>query len=210
MAGTTPVSIWIDEANVIFRRGLASCLAAAGVTVAGESSLLEPVPDLRGVDVLLLDLDFERVGWRQALELARQGPTRLVGLVRAGSEQRLFDAVAAGLAGFLVRSDLTPERLVACVRSVTNGHDSHPSDLLARLLDELASGSRRGGSATRLAPRELDVLRLLADGDDTRAIADRLSYSERTIKNIVHDVMLKLNCRTRAHAVAMATRQGFI
>ena len=58
--------------------------------------------------------------------------------------------------------------------------------------------------------RERDVLRLLADGHDTREIATDLCYSERTVKNVVHDVLMKLNCRTRAHAVALATREGVI
>ena len=59
-----------------------------------------------------------------------------------------------------------------------------------------------------LARRELNVLRLLADGSCTREIAGELCYSERTVKNIVHDTLTKLNCRTRAHAVAVVARQG--
>ena len=51
---------------------------------------------------------------------------------------------------------------------------------------------------------------MLADGESTRGIAQRLSYSERTVKNIVHDLLAKLNCKTRAHAVALAARQGVI
>ena len=59
-----------------------------------------------------------------------------------------------------------------------------------------------------LACRELNVLRLLAEGSTTREIAGELSYSERTVKNIVHDTLAKLHCRTRAHAVAVMARQG--
>jgi DNA-binding NarL/FixJ family response regulator len=54
------------------------------------------------------------------------------------------------------------------------------------------------------------VLRLLAEGHDTRRIAMDLRYSERTVKNVVHDVLTKLNCRTRAQAVGVATRTGVI
>jgi DNA-binding CsgD family transcriptional regulator len=54
------------------------------------------------------------------------------------------------------------------------------------------------------------VLARLSQGDDTQCIAIDLCYSERTVKNIVHDVLMKLNCRNRAHAVATATRQGII
>ena len=51
---------------------------------------------------------------------------------------------------------------------------------------------------------------MLADGQSTREIAERLSYSERTVKNIVRDLLIKLNCKTRAHAVGFATRRGVI
>jgi DNA-binding NarL/FixJ family response regulator len=61
-----------------------------------------------------------------------------------------------------------------------------------------------------LTSREQAVLHMLADGLTTREIAEELSYSERTVKNIVHDVLEKLGCRTRAHAVAIATRHGVI
>jgi DNA-binding NarL/FixJ family response regulator len=61
-----------------------------------------------------------------------------------------------------------------------------------------------------LTARELTVLQLLAEGGVTREIAQELNYSERTVKNIVRDVLDKLNCRTRAHATARATRRGLI
>jgi DNA-binding NarL/FixJ family response regulator len=208
MALEEPIRVWVDDANVVFRRGLASCLSREGVTVVGESALLDPTPDLRCGDILVLDM--EQPDWRKALELARRAPARLIGLVRVGTEELLFDAVQAGLSGFLVRSQVTPEGLLTCLRGVASGNGSLPFDLLTTLFDELAGGATRGASASRLAPRELKVLRLLADGGDTRDIARELCYSERTIKNIVHDVLVKMNCRTRAHAVALATRQGFI
>lgn len=61
-----------------------------------------------------------------------------------------------------------------------------------------------------LTARELAVLRMLADGEVTRGIAEQLNYSERTVKNIVRDVLVKLDCRTRAHATARAIRRGLI
>jgi DNA-binding NarL/FixJ family response regulator len=203
-----PMRVWVDEANAILRRGLASCLSREGVVVVGESALLDPAPDLRAGDILLLDI--EQPGWRRGLEIARRAPARLIGMVRGGSEAALLDAAQAGMGGFLVRSEVTPERLLSCLRGVASGNGSLPADLLASLLGDLAGRPGGGASASRLAPRELNVLRLLAEGGDTRGIAHELCYSERTVKNIVHDVLVKMNCRTRAHAVALATRQGFI
>jgi DNA-binding NarL/FixJ family response regulator len=62
----------------------------------------------------------------------------------------------------------------------------------------------------KLAPREIDVLRLVADGYDTGEIATKLAYSERTVKNVLHDVTTRLQLRNRSHAVAFALREGLI
>ena len=68
----------------------------------------------------------------------------------------------------------------------------------------------RGIGPPRLTDRELSVLRLVADGHDTGEIANRLAYSERTIKNIIHDLTTRLNLRNRSHAVAYAVKAGLI
>jgi DNA-binding CsgD family transcriptional regulator len=104
----------------------------------------------------------------------------------------------------LVLRALTRARLLACVRAVTRDGGSIAPELLCQML---SSPCEQEAQLTR---RELDVLRLLADGDSTRDIADRLNYSERTVKNIVRDLLVKLNGRTRAHAVALAARRGMI
>jgi DNA-binding NarL/FixJ family response regulator len=203
-----PTRVWLDESNVIFRRGLAGCLTAAELRVVGESANLMPAPDLDRSDVLVFEIDGS--GLSTAVGLARDTDVRLVGIARSVSEEMLFHAVEAGIAGFLNRADLTPEGLVASVRAVAAGTGSIPPRLLARLFDELARGNGSRGSRGQLAKRELDVLRLLAGGGSTSEIAGTLNYSERTVKNIVHDALAKLNCRTRAQAVAVVARQGVI
>jgi DNA-binding NarL/FixJ family response regulator len=202
------IRVWVDDSNGIFRRGLVSCLESAGFQVAGESTNLVPEPDLQQVDVLLFDI--EEGGLQRAVKVTRGTKVLLVGLARAAREDTLYDAVESGLAGYLIRSELTPDHLNGCVAAVGAGAGALPPKLLARLFDGMAKGARRGTAAGQLAARELQVLSLLAQGDDTREIAGHLCYSERTVKNIVHDTLVKMNCRTRAQAVAVATRQGFI
>lgn len=108
----------------------------------------------------------------------------------------------------LVLRALTPHRLLSCLRAVSCGGPMAP-ELLCQMLpagpDEVVDPVDR-----ELTPRELTVLRMLAAGEVTRTIAERLNYSERTVKNIVRGALVKLNCRTRAQAVALATRCGVI
>lgn len=198
--------IWVDDRHPIFRRGLAACLASDGFAVAGESAGLDPSPDPAAFDILVFEA--EGVGLQRAPVLARPGGLKLVAMVSSPGEALVGDAVAAGVVAVLVRSELTPTTLVASLRAVAAGATALPSALVAGVLDRVAYAGRCGPHA--LANRELAVLRLLSDGDDTRTIGDSLGYSERTVKNIVHDLLMKMNCRNRVHVVAQATRLGII
>jgi DNA-binding NarL/FixJ family response regulator len=201
--------VWLDDPNVIYRRGLATCLGSAGFHILGESSHLTPVPDLACVDILVFELDAG--GLPAAISLVQgEGDVRLIGIADSSNEDLLFNAVEAGIAGFLIRDDLTPDRLIAGVQAVAHGAGSVPPRLLARLLDDLARLKKPRASRGQLVRREMEVLRLLAEGGNTREIAVALCYSERTVKNIVHDTLVKLNCSTRAQAVAVVSRQGVI
>lgn len=199
-------SVWIDDSHAIIRRGMSACLQQAGFVVRGESVALTPTPLVDGLDVLLFESEGSAL--RRAVRLADGAPTRLVATVRVISEQHLREIVDAGVGAVLPYGGLTPETLVASLRAVLAGTVTLPGDLLSRLLIHVTQASSLGPAA--LNARERSVLRLLAEGLDTRGIADDLCFSERTVKNVVHDVLTKLNCRTRAHAVALATREGVI
>lgn len=200
--------VWIDDPNPIFRRGLVVCIETAGYVVVGESAGLDPSPELVDGDILLFDVD--AVALPRVVALRQHAAVRLVGFITSPREEQLYDMLAAGLAGVLIRSNVTPTRLTACLHAVVSGQGALPPDLLGQMLAGLARGAPRGARVPGLASREVSVLKLLADGGTTRDIAENLSYSERTVKNIVHDLLMKLDCHTRAHAVALATRQGVI
>jgi DNA-binding NarL/FixJ family response regulator len=199
-------TVWIDDRHAIVRRGMAACLTQAGYEIRGESVNLAPVPELGTVDVLVFES--EGTALRRAVRLAAGSGARLVATVRMPTEQQLREIVDAGVAAVLPHATLTPETLVASLGAVVTGTVTLPADLLARLLTYVTQASTL--SPAELSLRERSVLRLLADGMDTRGIAQNLRYSERTVKNVVHDVLTKLNCRTRAQAVALATREGVI
>jgi DNA-binding CsgD family transcriptional regulator len=110
----------------------------------------------------------------------------------------------------VILRDVTPARVVAGVRAATRSGGPLSPELLGqrRSVDGRVPSPRPGEPG--LTDREYAVLQMLADGQSTREIAERLNYSERTVKNIVRDLLIKLNCKTRAHAVGFATRRGVI
>ena len=119
------------------------------------------------------------------------------------------------MCGVLRRSDATAGNIRNTIRSVAAGEGTLPPDLLGRLLDQVGRLQRqvlapRGLTFRGLTEREVSVLRLLADGMDTAEVGKELFYSERTVKNIVHDITSRLELRNRTHAVAYAIKQGLI
>jgi len=206
MISTRPPTVWIDDSHAIVRRGMAACLQQADFVVRGESSALSPEPVITDLDVLV----FEYAGptLRRAVRLVEDRGTRLVATVREATEQAVREMVDAGVSAILPHRTLTADNLVTSLRSVVAGNVALPGDMLSRLLLHVTQTSHLGPAG--LNTRERSVLRLLADGMDTRGIAEDLCFSERTVKNVVHDVLTKLNCRTRAQAVAVATREGVI
>jgi DNA-binding NarL/FixJ family response regulator len=127
----------------------------------------------------------------------------------------LLSAVEAGACALLRRFEATPERLGEAVSTAARGDGSVPPDLLGQLLGQFSSVQRqvlgpRGLSLNGFADREIEVLRLLSQGSDTAEIAQKLAYSERTVKNIIHGVMARNRLRNRVHAVAHAVRAGVI
>jgi DNA-binding NarL/FixJ family response regulator len=200
------VRVWVDDQHPIFRRGLVSCLHGEGYVAVGESAALKPRPDFSAIDVLLFQADDG--GLARALAATAGVDVRLVGLVASPDEPAALELIERGVGAVLFRNQLGPQALSAAIGSVLNGNSALPAELLPRLLDRAARSGT--GGPHPLTDRELEVLRSLSRGDDTREIADAMGYSVRTVKNIVHDLLMKTNSRNRAHAVALATRQGLI
>ncbi|MFF5218390.1 LuxR C-terminal-related transcriptional regulator [Micromonospora sp. NPDC000442] len=147
--------------------------------------------------------------------LHRAGAVKLVLVPTRIDDAGLSLAVEHGVVGVVRRAEASAERLSHIVLAVARGEGALPADLLGRLMAQIGRLQRqvlepRGLSLLGLTAREADVLRLVADGLDTREIASKLSYSERTVKNILHDITSRLQLRNRAHAVAYALRNGLI
>ncbi|MBI1759000.1 MAG: response regulator transcription factor [Actinobacteria bacterium] len=152
---------------------------------------------------------------QQIRTIAAGGATRVVLVATAVDGGAVLAAVEAGVAAIVRRGEATPERLLTAIRAAATGDGHLPPDLLGRLLHQVGGRVPRsvptaGLTFGGLTQRELTVLRLLADGCSTREIARQLAYSERTIKNAIHDLVTRFQLRNRTHAVAFAVRQGLI
>jgi DNA-binding NarL/FixJ family response regulator len=196
--------------------------ASDPVSQAGVVAELRDWPEVRVVDeaaaaevaiVVTDDVDEETIQVLKSVQ--RTGCARVVLVTTRIDDTGLVAAVEAGISGLLRRSEATALALVGVVRLAAAGDGSVPPDLLGRLLREVGRVQRqvltpRGLSFTGLSKREINVLRLVAEGLDTAEIARHLSYSERTIKNVIHDVTSRLQLRNRSQAVAYAMREGLL
>ncbi len=205
-----PVATYVYANDPISQAGVVSGLRVQpGVRVVDEGSL-----DEAAVAVVVSDeVDPECVRVLRAVQ--RGGVPRTVLVARLLDEHTVVTAAEAGVSGLLRRAETTPQRLAEVVVRIAAGNGELPSDLVARLLVQVGRLQRqvlapRGLSFSGLSDRETEVLRLVADGYDTAEIAATLCYSERTVKNVLHDVTTRLNLRNRSHAVAYAMREGLI
>ncbi|THA72763.1 response regulator transcription factor [Streptomyces sp. A0958] len=147
--------------------------------------------------------------------LQRNTSTRtglVVGYFEAGALQTLIEY---GVAAVLRRGEADQDRLVHLVTAIAKGEGVLPGDLLGKLLDHVSSLHRtvldpRGLSLSTLTTREAEMIRLVSEGYGTAEIAQKTSYSERTVKNVLHEVATRLDLRNRAHAVGYAMRHGLI
>ncbi len=193
------------------------------ITLLGMNSLLAGRPEIRvvaeaerasaAVTVVVADAVSEETF--AALRDLRRGPSRLVLVASDLDDAQLSQAVECGVVGVVRRGEVPTGRLVQVLLAAAKGEGSVPGDLLGRLLEQMGRLQRevlhpRGLTLRGLTTREVDVLRLVAEGLETREIASKLSYSERTVKNVLHELTTRLQLRNRAHAVAYALRHDLI
>jgi len=136
----------------------------------------------------------------------------VVGALGSGALQRVIEC---GVAAVLRRSEADQDQLLHLVLAMANGEGVLPGDLLGKLLSHVSNLQRsaldpRGLSLSTLTTREADMLRLVSEGLDTAEIARKTAYSERTVKNVLHEIITRLQLRNRAHAVGYALRNGLI
>jgi DNA-binding NarL/FixJ family response regulator len=205
-------------------RILVAVRAADPLSRAGVVSQLRSRPEVELVadvaaataDVFVVVTDILNAATMEQLRhLATTGATRFVLIVSALGNVDPLSLVEVGVVGVLRRDDADADGLLRVITTAATGGVHLPPDLQQRIVTDIARLQRTVLAARRLTAagldeRELDVLRFLAEGLDVAEIAQKMLYSERTIKGILYNVTGRLNLRNRVHAVAYAIRAGVL
>ncbi|KAB1140852.1 response regulator transcription factor [Streptomyces luteolifulvus] len=207
------ISIAILASDPVTGEGAASCLQRQ------RGLGLLPQQEHERADVVLMltvDVVEETMRLMEAVAARSVNPGMGIVLVTGSmAESQVVRAVQFGLRSVIWRQDAGFDRIAKAIRSVADGCGVLPASVQGWLINHIGAVHRdvlgpMGLTASGLEAREVDVLRLLADGLDTTEIAQKLNYSERTIKNIISGVMNRLGLRNRTHAVAFALRSGAV
>ncbi|MFI6722835.1 response regulator [Streptomyces atratus] len=222
MTATTTRIVVVDDHEVV-RAGFAGLLdTQPDFTVVGTASdgaeavrvCAEQRPDVVLMDVRMPGTDgIEATAQIRAAAPDGGGPRILI-LTTFDLDEHVYDALAAGAGGFLLK-DVTAERLFDAVRVVAAGEALLAPTVTRRLIGEFARLRRTPPAVptaplTALTPRETEVLRLIAEGLSNPEIAARLSVSEETVKTHVSRILNKLGLRDRTQAVVAAYESGLV
>jgi DNA-binding NarL/FixJ family response regulator len=211
------IRVLVVDDQELFRRGLTMLLnveddievvgeAADGSTAGALAAGLTP-------DVVLMDVRMPKVtGIEACVAIKDAAPSaRIIMLTVSDEEADLYEAVKNGASGYLLK-DSSIDEVAQAVRVVADGQSLISPSMAIKLLDEFkqVSRSEQQVATPRVTDRELDVLRLVAQGLNNREIGARLFISENTVKNHVRNILEKLQLQSRMEAVMYAVREKLI
>lgn len=210
----------VDDHN-LFRQGLIRILADFDeLEIVGEASNGREAIALveqRRPDLVLMDLNMPVMsGPEAAREISQRFPhVPVVMLTVSDRDEDLFDAIRSGARGYLLKN-VNMNDLLAGIQRVHAGEAIIAPSMAVRLLDEFRSLAEQApqeageSQIEELSDREVEVLRLVAQGLANKEIADQLDLSEHTVKSHLRNILEKLQLRSRAHAAAYAVQAGLV
>ena len=207
------IRILIADDHAIVREGLRTLITAKpGLELVGEAADGEEAIALARLvspDVILLDMIMPRKDGLETIKIIkRENPqARILVLTSFSDDDKVFAAIKAGALGYLLK-DSSPQQLIQAIRSVYQGQPSLHPTIALKLIRELNQPSELPLSEEPLSEREVDTLRLVAQGLTNQEIADKLSISERTVGKHVSNILDKLHLANRTQAALYALRRG--
>ena len=209
----------VDD-HALFRRGLELVLSEEpDINIVGEAAdgveAIQQVEALRP-DVVLMDVRMPKASGIEAARTLRDRvpEARIIMLTVSDDEEDLFESVKAGAVGYLLK-EVSIEEVADAIRAVARGHSLVSPSMASKLLSEFNLLAQRADERLRaqtpkLTDRELEVLRLVAQGHSNREIASELFIAENTVKNHVRNILEKLHLHSRMEAVVYAMREKLL
>lgn len=218
MRTTAPIRVLLADDHALFRQGVRRLLEAAeDIEVVGEADTGEATVRLveeLAPEIVLLDVAMPNLSGIDAARLIKTSSPRtgIIMLTVHADEGYLFEAIKTGAMGYLLK-DATPEELVRAIRVVHGGEGLLAPTMAAKVMREFARTRETkdlAGVLNPLTAREVEILQSVAEGLANKEIANRLSISERTVKNHLSNIMEKLHVNSRTQAAVFALRSGLV
>ena len=212
------IRVLICDDHALFRRGLIMVLESEkGIEVVAEAEDGEEAVrkcEDAAPDVVLMDVRMPRMSGIEATRaIAEAVPTaKILMLTVSDDEEDLYEAVKAGATGYLLK-EISIEEVANAIRAVVTGQSLISPSMASKLLNEfnnLAKQAQQKVLVPKLTERELQVLKLVAQGMSNREVAEDLFISENTVKNHVRNILEKLHLHSRVEAAIYAHRQHLI
>lgn len=215
----TPIKLMIADDHRLFREGIKALLAVTDdIQIVGEAedgeSALKKCLELQP-DVILMDINMPGLNGIRATGhiLEKQPATRIIMLTMLEDDASVFHAMRAGARGYLLKG-ADPQEVLSVIRAVADGQALFGPAIAARLMHyfkELSAKpavSQAGIPFPELTEREMDVLRLIAQGLNNQEIAQKLFLSPKTVRNHITNIFSKLQVADRAQAIVRAREAG--
>jgi two-component system, NarL family, response regulator LiaR len=207
------IGVLVVDDHAIVRKGIGALLATepdiavVGEAVNGAEAVVQA--EVLKPDVVLMDLVMPKMDGIEATRriTAPPGKVRVLVLTSFAADDKVFPAIKAGALGYLLK-DSSPAELVQAIRRVYRGEPSLEPEIASKLLYEMAHPPQSRLTQDPLTEREMEVLRLIAQGNSNRQIADHLCITEMTVRAHVSNVLSKLHLASRTQAALFALREG--
>jgi DNA-binding NarL/FixJ family response regulator len=217
-AGSDRLRVLLVDDHDLFRTGLRNLLEEQGVDVVGEASAgdeaLRFVREL-APDVVVMDLNMPGMNGVEATKrITSLAPlTRVVVLTISDQDADVMDAIFAGACGYLLK-DASIQDVMSGIRAASIGESLISPTIAGKVLERVRAASTSPEAAetirTELSEREIEVLKLIANGKDNAVIAQELHISPKTVKNHISNILMKLQIENRIQAAVYAVRSGIV
>lgn len=209
------IRVLIVDDHAIVREGIQTYLSGwPEIEVIGEASDgLDAIQKSRELkpDVILMDLMMPKMNGMEAIHAIRMedSEAKILVLTSFSDDDKVFPAIRAGALGYLLK-DSSAQELVDAVMQVSRGESSLHPTIARKVIRELSQGTPHMGNREMLTDREVEVIRLVAQGFSNQEIAEQLCLSKLTVRTHISNILTKLHLENRTQAALFALKEGLV